>query len=192
MAETKAERLFTDCERYFRRQGLYTDWSKTEPKVVPMPRIENDHTIRGPFFVTDEFKRNFDLQKAKEKEKERKEYERDMIILLAKKERCFAKLSAIDISKKKDVKRLALLNIQLVNIDNELKRLEFFSGIKIDQLCNGTKLGRFWNKVKTKFRRGIKKLKKFFRKFQEPVLGFLSIAIPIIGSFLVKKFILRA
>lgn len=160
-----------------------------KPREIPMPRIEGCKGTRGPIFVTEDWY----LEKKKEMQVERSKSVRDMQIdmmkLLAKKERLRFKLGELDPSKKSDSKMIVSINVKLKNIDAELSMLEMQSGVHLDELDKGTKLGRFVGSLKQIGRKIVKKVKKFYRKNLELLNGIASITLPVFGGFLVRKFL---
>lgn len=157
-------------------------------KVVPMPDINSNPNIEGPLCVTQEWYDKKSAKKEKKRRKEQREYEIEMIQLVARRDLLRKKLGELNPGKKKDSKRIAAINIELTNIRDDLKMLETQSGLHIDEIDKGTKLGRFIGKIKMKVKKAAKKVKKFCKRNSELILGICSIVLPIIASKLFKIF----
>ena len=151
-----------------------------------MPEIKSSPNIDGPMHVTQEWYDKQKEKKARKREKQKKEMEVEMIQLIARQDMLRRKLKGLDPGKKKDSKKIADINIQLKTISTDLKMLETQSGIHIDELENGTKLGRFVENIKRKIKKTAKKFKKFCKRNSELVFGICSIVLPVIGSFIGK------
>lgn len=157
------------------------------PRILPMETIQSNPNIRGPLSVTQEYTDNWNRSKAEEKQKKHHDYERDLIKKLAERERLRSKLTELDPSKKKQSRKIAAFNVQLKNLESSIKQIQKDSGINMDTLDYGTKLGRFWSKLKKKGKKLLKKIKKFYKDNQGLIEGVLAVVIPIVGSLLCKK-----
>ena len=112
-----------------------------------------------------------------------KEYEIEIIQLLARMEYTTRELEKLNPGKRKDAVKIAALNVELRNM--KLK-LEDESGIKINELEIGTRFGRFMMKLKSIGRTIKKKAKKFFKHNQELVTGMIAIIAPVISMIILK------
>ena len=131
-------------------------------------------------------KKKNETKKEKVKIKSKKEYEIEIIQLLSRMELYTRKLEKLDPGKRKDSAKIANYNIEIRNIKARLDELEMESGIVINDLTVGTKLGRFWVKVKRIGKKIKKKSKKFFKHNQELVIGIIAIAAPVISAIIAK------
>jgi hypothetical protein len=116
----------------------------------------------------------------------RKDYEIEMIQILAKIDLITRKLEELNPGKDKDAVKIAAYNVDLRNMKERLVELEKASGIKINELETGTKFGRFVSRVKTKGRKLIKKAKKFFKHNKELIAGIFGIVAPVVTAAILK------
>ena len=72
------------------------------------------------------------------------------------------------------------------NIKDDIQMWKDQYDVNIDQLDKGTKLSRFVGKIKTGFKKAVKKTKKFYRRNAELINGVAAIALPTIISIVVK------
>ena len=112
--------------------------------------------------------------------------QREMMRLLAKQDRIRHKLGQLNPNKKKDSKKIVAYNEELKDIDAQLKMLQEQSGIKLDELDHGTKLGRFVGKIKRAWKRFTKKVKKVYERNEALIVGIASVVIPIVGGIIIK------
>jgi len=177
---------------------MYPPDPNRPPRRVPMPKIDSNPNIRGPLSVTKIFKEAWARDKAQEletrkrkeelqKRKTRREYERKIIDQLTKKARLESKLSSLDPTKAKDMKRITNINFQLKDIEDILEDLQKESGIDLKKLDTGSTLLRFWNKVKKFFSTVYKKIKKFFKKHFDTILKVCFVIIPGIIALFARK-----
>lgn len=162
--------------------------SKKTSKTIPMPKIDSNPRIKGPLHVTKEFKDSHYNKQEEKKKKEIKEYELEIYKTLAKIKRLKDSLIYLDPKKKKDSKRIAHINSRLRDLDEKLIRLQKESGINLNKLDTGSKLGRLWNEIKERAQKLFKRAKDLFKKYREPIEGVLLAVIPIIGVGFFKKF----
>lgn len=158
-----------------------------EPREVPMPTITENRGAEGPLKVTEEW---YIAQKQKQDRrfmKKKREAEIDMIQLIARKEMLRAKLGELNPAKSKDSKRIAAINIELINIDNMMAQLEMETGISPTELDHGTKVGRFLGRLKQRVKKIGKSIKKFYKRNYDLINGLASIVLPIFGSLFLKK-----
>lgn len=162
---------------------------KARPKKsVPMPDIDSNPNLEGPLCVTQEWYDKKSSKREKKRRKEQREYEIEMIQLITRRDLLRKKLGELNPGKKKDSKRIAAINIELTNIRDELKMLETQSGLHIDEVDKGTKVGRFIGKMKMKIKKVAKKIKKFYKRNTELIYGVCSIVLPVLVSKLIKLF----
>lgn len=127
-------------------------------------------------------------KEAKRQERRKKEYEIELINLLAKQKFLKARLEEMNPGKEKDAKRIAAFNIELLNIEERINRIQVESGIYLDKLEEGSRVKKFFIKVKTKCKKAVTKVKKFFTKNKEMVIGLASVVLPFIGGCIFKMF----
>lgn len=129
-------------------------------------------------------------QKSEKEERKRQQRKREceieMIQLIARRDMLERKLNELDPGDPKDSRVIAAINIELINIRDELERLSKESGIPISSLNTGTRFGRFMNKVKEKGKRIVKKVKKFYKRNKELIVGIASIVLPFVVSLGVR------
>lgn len=140
-------------------------------KVIPMPNVQQTQ------------------QEVWEKAQRLAEIE--MIQLITRKEMLKKKLGELDISKAKDAKKIASINIDLMNVDLQIKQLEMQYGISSSEIDQGTRVGRFLGKIKKGFKKIVKKAKKFYKRNFELIYGLAAIFVPVIGGFLLRKILMR-
>ena len=177
-----ADRL-TDKERMAERAKIVT----RKPRIVPMPTIGSNPNVEGPLHVSQEFKDNYYQNKAVEKKKEIREYEKDLMGCLGKKERLQYKLTKLDPRKKKENKKIISINFQLRDLDEKIIELQKESGITLNKMSSESKLGKIWARVKSVVDTVVKKIKKFFKKHRDAIEGVLMVALPIIGTAFFRK-----
>lgn len=158
-----------------------------EPIEVPMPRIKGCPGAIGPVHITEDWYIKEKQKKMVKRAKEKKDLQIEMIQLLAQKDRLRFKLGELNPASKRDSKMIAKINIRLKDIDCELDMLETQSGVHIDELDKGTKVGRFLGRMKRMGRKICKKIKRFYRNNSELICGIATVILPIIGSFIVKR-----
>lgn len=159
----------------------------TKPKVVPMPDIDSNPNVQGPLRVTEKWYVKKKRRQQINRLKDQTDCQKEMIRLLTRKEELRYKLGTLDISKKKDAKKIASINIELKYIDADIEMLEMQSGIKASELDRGSKLGRFVGKVKMITKKVSKKVKKFFKRHKEVVSAIASVLVPVLGGLIFKK-----
>lgn len=163
-----------------------------KPYHVPMPTIHSNPNVEGPIHMTkDEYERQ-KIKQQKKQEKKTREAEVEIIQYLAREDMIRSKLAKLDPCKKKDSKKIAAYNIELKNIRANIEMLQEQYNIKINELDHGNKISRFLGRMKRKVQRVWKKVKKWFKRNEEVVVGVLGIAGPailaaIFGAFLQGK-----
>lgn len=162
------------------------------PRTKDVPRIQSSSTIRGPLSVTPEYKEVKDKEKKKKKEAEMAVNELDLAQLLSKKARLEAKLAQLNPAKKKDAAEMAQINIKLRRNAEKIEQAKERSGITdFSELNQGSKLRRFWERVKKGCSKIVKRVKKWYKEHKEMVDGFSIVALPIIGLSLLKKVVFK-
>jgi hypothetical protein len=160
------------------------------PRTKPVPRIQSSETIRGPLFVTQEYKDAKNKEKKKKRDAEKLEQELDLAQLLSKKARWEARLAVLNPAKKKDSEEMARLNIKLRRNEERIEEAKEVSGITdFNELKQGSKLARFWERTKARVSKVVKTVKKWFKKHSEAIEGAAIIALPFLAFGLLKKFI---
>ncbi len=158
-----------------------------EPKVIPMPRITENRGAEGPIGVTEEWYVEEKMKQARKREKAQRAAEVEMIQLIARREMLHGKLGDLDITKTKDAKRIAAINIDLKKIDSEIHQLEVQYGISPEKLDTGSRVGRFLGKVKRKAKKIGRAIKKFYKRHFDLIYGLASIFVPIFAGGFIKK-----
>ena len=161
--------------------------SSEKPIVVPMPDIQSSKTINGPLGLTEEFYIKEKTKQNKRNAQLKENIENELIRMLGKKDMLKKQLNKLDIGKRKDAKRITSINIEIKRLERNIKMLESESGIKIGELQKGSKVGRFIERAKIKVKKCFKKVKKFFKRNSETILGVLAVAIPSIISIFYKN-----
>lgn len=177
-----ADRL-TEKERMAERAKIVT----RKPRIIPMPTIDSNPNVEGPLHVSQDFKDAYYQKKVENVKKEKREYEKDLMACLAKKERLQYKLTRLDPRKKKDSKKVVSVNFQLRDLNERIVQLQKDSGINLDKLDCESKLGKIWGRVKTVVSKIFKKVTKFLKKHRDAIEGVLLVALPIIGTAIFKK-----
>ncbi len=110
---------------------------------------------------------------------ERREIKVDMVHLLTERDRIKRELGKLDVGKKKQATKIAQLNIDLCQIDEDLRTLESISGEAVPELNQGSRISRFFNGVKRKVKKACTKVKKFFNRNSESIIGLSAITLPV-------------
>ena len=161
-----------------------------EPRRIiekPMPRIEGTPGVEGPLYITEDWFIKKSRKRELKRLKEQKEASIEMINLLAQKDCIRNKIGQLDPSKKRNIRRIAAMNVRIKDIDAELKILETESGCKIDDIDRGSKFGRIIGRIRRFSRKAFKKVKKFYRRNEELITGMATIIIPVVSSLIVKS-----
>ena len=163
---------------------------KPKPKAkVKMPYIRSSKNAKKKVIVTEDWYLKKKRKQIEERVRDKKEMQLEMIQLLSKRDRIRFKLGELDLTKKKDVKKQKAYLERLEDIDAELKVLEDQSGIKIDELDRGSKLGRFFGRIKRGWKRFKKKVKKVYERNETLIVGIASVVLPIVGGIIIKAII---
>lgn len=179
----------------FRIADMIMDEKYPEPEIVkephpvkvPVPTIKENRGAEGPIIITEDWYTSEKIKQEKRHEKERKIAEVEMIQYLTKKEMLLKQLNNLDISKPKDAKKIAAINVELNQINMEIGQLEMMYGISATEIDQGTKVGRFLGKMKKGIRKIGKKVKKFYKRNLELVYGLATIFLPVLGGLFFKK-----
>jgi hypothetical protein len=177
-----ADRL-TDKERMAERAKIVT----RKPRIIPMPTIDSNPNVEGPLHVTQDFKDNYYQKKVDAKKKEKREYEKELMECLGKKERLQYKLTRLDPRKKKENKKIISINFQVRDLDDRIVELQKESGISLDGIKPESKLGKIWGRVKSVVAVIVKKAKKLYNKYKDAIEGVLLVALPIVVTAFFKK-----
>jgi hypothetical protein len=136
------------------------------------------------------WKEYFEKERIREEEiiKIREKNEKEMLELITKRSHYNQKLAHLSIKRKKDIPKIAEYNAKVRTITSKLIALEKETGIKVSDLKiekEGSKLSRFFNSIKEKTVKVYKKVKKFVKKYAEPIISVLALA----ASFFIPKFL---
>ena len=164
----------------------YPKPQKAKVKKVPMPDIHSNPNVEGPLYCTQEWYDKKVAKREKKYRKEKREAEEEVIQLIARRDYLNKKLGELNPGKKKHIKKIAKINIEMENIKDDIQMWKDQYDVNIDQLDKGTKLSRFVGKIKTGFKKAVKKTKKFYRRNAELINGVAAIALPTIISIVVK------
>ena len=159
---------------------------KKSKKEIPMPFIKGDGSKKRKVIITEDWYVKQKKKHAAERAMDKKDMQLEMMRLVAKRDRIRYKLGELNPHKKKDSKKIIAYNEELKDIDAQLKMLQEQSGIKLDELDHGTKLGRFVGKIKRAWKRFTKKVKKVYERNEALIVGIASVVIPIVGGIIIK------
>lgn len=161
-------------------------------------KSDSDKIIKMPKRKKEKRKKTNKVKKPKkvyeEPEEEECELTEDEVIsimtkMLFDRDKLTDKLKTLNINNKKEYKKsLRILDI-IKDIDENLRMLSEDFNIDLYTLKRKTRVPRFKSRVKRKFRRKIKKVKKFCKRNIEAIAAIASIAIPFLGRVLLKKFL---
>lgn len=130
------------------------------------------------------------IQKEERKAAERKrEAEAAIIELVTRKEYLINKLDTINIKKKKNASKISEMKIELKDIDIEINRLKNEFNIYVEDTEDESKIKRGFRRFKSKMSRAGKKIKKFFNKNSELILGLSSVILPVFAGMITKTVI---
>ncbi|MCM1215446.1 MAG: hypothetical protein NC548_13115 [Lachnospiraceae bacterium] len=158
-----------------------------KPYEVPMPTIDSNPNVEGPIHMTKEHYESEKIKQQKKRQKKTKEAEIEVIQYLAREEMIRSKLAKLDPSKKKDAKKIAAYNVELKNIRDNIEMLQMQYGVKINELDRGTKIGRFMARLKRKATKVFRKVKEWFKRNKEMVIGVAAVIIPVLLGKIVGK-----
>lgn len=153
-----------------------------ETHVVP---VSQTYTIQQP--TTEEWYNRQRIIQQETMEQAKKLAEIELIQLITKKEMLKKKLGELDISKKKDAKKIITINTDLRYIEYQIQTIELQYGISATNVDQGTRLGRFIGKIKKTVKKIVKSVKRFWKRNFELIYGLAAIFLPVIGGFFLKK-----
>lgn len=209
--------LSDDIPEIFKAADRYMAMKNPQPKFVDMTRrdpipgleIDTNPRVEGPIKFTEDYikngrekikkerakaekeriKRNkkAKLEEAAKKEKQMNEIKVELIQLCAQRDMLRSQLGKLDISKKKDSKMIASINVQLEKIDSTIEKIENKYNVKAKEIDRGSRIQRVVTKVKKTFKKVAKKVKKFFRRNEELIVGLASIVLPILSVAIFKS-----
>ena len=161
--------------------------SPTRKRTKPMPTIKSNPNIKGPMSVTPEYKEAYKEKKKEDQEFNKRKLEQDLIHLLTRRARFRSVLSTLDISKKKDSKKIADINIELRRIEEEINNIEEQLGHKFGDIDRGSKLKRFLHTFKIKLKKFVKSCKDFWNNNKQDIIATAGIVIGIVVGIFVLK-----
>ena len=177
-------KVFRDMDKIMWEKYKDTPDPVLEHFDIPMPYIHGTPGVEGPFIVTKDW-----YVKQKEKVKVKREMEIEMMKLLAERDVVMAKLGELDPTDKHDSKKILNLNIRLKDINAELEMYQKQSGVNMTELEHGTRFDRFVGRIKRTVKKNVKKVKRFFKKYKEPLLGLVSVVAPLLIAVVAKGLI---
>lgn len=121
--------------------------------------------------------------------KAKREAEIKIIQLIARRNYLKNKLDDMDPGKEKDARKIACMNIELREIEDQLTYLQSEYGIYNDKIDEGSRFGRFISKIKRKFNRAKKKTKKFFKDNKDLIVSLSAVILPFLGGCIVKMLV---
>lgn len=124
------------------------------------------------------------------RENEIRQAESDIIRLIARRDMLRGCLVTLNPSKQKDAIKIANINIELRDIEVTIQSLRAKYNIQTNSIEQGSKFGRFMGAVKKKTSSIFGKVKKFFKKNKESIIGVACVAIPAVCS-IVASLILK-
>lgn len=122
----------------------------------------------------------------------RKEVETEMIKLVARRELLTHKLDRLDPSKRRDNDKIINYRIAISAINERLDDLQDLTGINPEEVCPTVELTgwqKFKNNVKETAHKVGKKIKKFFKKNMDAIVGIGSVVVPVIGAIITAIFV---
>lgn len=158
----------------------------TEPREIPMPYIDSNPNVPGPVYVTNDWYFKKKRKRMIEKAKEKRDVHIEMIQLLARKDMLRIKLGDLDPGKKSDSKKIAAINVDIKDINAELEMLAFQYNINLEELDKGSRLGRFVGRMKRRFKKAVKKIKRFWEDHSEFLINMGAIILPVVSTFICK------
>lgn len=157
-----------------------------KPREVPMPDIKINYGAEGPLKITEKWYVKKKQKQMVERAISQREAEIDMIQYIAKRDMLRRKLAELDPSKKKDSKRIASYNVEIMRLTEEIEQLERQFDISATEIDHGTRVGRFLARCKKGVKKVGKKIKKFCKRNSDLITGIASIVLPVIGSCIMK------
>lgn len=159
-----------------------------DEKIVkfPQPRIKSAGGIIAPICVTEDWYLSQERKLDLEKQKEQKSAKVVMINLLTERDRLRYKIGKLDPTTTKGARKIALINIEIKNIEREIEILEEQNGCKCPEIDRGSKIGRTIGHIERGLKKFKKKCKKFFKRNEELIIGMASIILPVVASVAIK------
>lgn len=176
----KVPQVFLDADRQTAELHKNDPRVITTPKRVPMPFIEGCKGAKGPIIVTEDWYVKQEKKRLAKKAQEKRDMQIEMMQLISHKDRLKFKLGELDPSKKSDAKKIIAINIKIKDIEAELKVLQEQSGINLNELDHGSRLGRYVGHFKRFVRKTAKKVKRFYKRNRELIYGIAAIVLPVI------------
>lgn len=161
---------------------------KAVTREVPGPTITINHGAIGPLRITKEW---YDEQVALRDQRNRdaiKQAEIEMIQYIARIEMLRGKLGELNPHKSKDSKKIAAINIEIKEIESLMGCLEMQYGISASEIDHGTRVGRFLGRIKMKFRKFKKKVKRFFKANAGLIVGIAPIILGVVANWIGSLF----
>lgn len=182
--------IFKTADRYIEQQNpqpKYVDMTRKEP--IKGLEIDSNPRVLGPIKMTQDYYDKAVAKKKKKREKDKKKMRIEMIQLIAERDMLRKKLGELDISNRKEARKIASINIRLDQINKLLCALETQSGESVKELDRGTKPARIIGGIKKKVRKTIKKIKKFIKRNEEFIISVTSVVIPIVVMVVAKSIV---
>lgn len=179
-------KIFLEADRQMARRNENKE-IVTEPIEVPMPFIHGTPGVKGPLIITKDWYVKAEKERLAKKAKMKRDFQIEMMQLIAQRDQINMKLGELDPSKKKDSKKIVWCNIKLKDIDAELKMLQAQSHIDLNELEHGTQFARFVGAFKRKINKMKKKIKKFFKTYEESITALITVTIPLIIAIVAKS-----
>lgn len=158
----------------------------TEPKEIPMPYIDSNPNVPGPVYVTNDWYFKKKRKRMIDKAKEKRDVHIEMMQLLARKDMLRIKLGELDPGKKNDSKRIAAINVDIKDINAELEMLAWQYNINLEELDHGTRLARFIGRMKRRFKKVAKKIKRYWEDNSDFLMNMGAIVLPVVTTFICK------
>ena len=179
-------KIFLEADRQWEEEHKNDPKPITRVEKVPVPFIHGCKGAKGPIIITEDWALKKKKKELKNRAEDLKEMQIEMMQLIGKRDRLRKKLGELDPAKKKESRKIVFINVQLKDIDADLKMLQMQSGINLNELDHGTRLARFIGGIKRRFRIIKKKVKKFFRENKDLIIGMASIILPAIFTIIIK------
>lgn len=184
-SEETTENIFLEADRILLNRHPK---EKQPPKVISMPTIDSSKTIQGPIKgVSEAYKKDFEQNKIQNEKQERYEQEQKIIQQLSKISNLESKLPTLD--KKKDRARIVELNFKIERAYEKLNDLQIETGIDLSTINEGSRLERFWIRVKRYFKKLKKNIQTFYKDNKKFIKKLLWVIIPGIIISCFKKWL---
>lgn len=169
-----------------------------KPRIYykPIPKIEGCRGCEGPLYVTEEFKKRRSKEIAEERARDEEEringLKARLLDRLGKKDRYRLKLKGLTHKDKFQSQKIAVIKFYLADLDKEIKQLQEWIGIDLDECDKNSEMGTIWERVKSKAasvaKTVKKKVTKFIKRNRDVIEGVLSVIIPVIGGHLFRRY----